>query len=122
MKGKGQAMSIHRVQADQLTSIARWLRDAQAVLEAGEAGAGPAPAGVPEVAGAVSAAEEAVTDLLEDAPLAVEFPPWANSVRLRMVESTLADCAAQADSIVVGDIELARALVQLALDAVESPS
>ena len=118
-------MPTHRVHADKLVSVVDHCRRArlgrESALEAGEAGAG-VPAGVPEAAGAVEAAEEAVTDLLEEAPLAFELPIWADEVRLRMIQRTLEDYRAESGTIVADDVALALQLVQLALDAVESSS
>ena len=117
-------MPTHRVRADKLVSVVDHCRRARLGLESAlelhhVAGV---PAGVPEAAGAVEAAEEAVTDLLEEAPLAFELPIWADEVRLRMIQRTLEDYRAESGTIVADDVALALQLVQLALDAVESSS
>ena len=113
-------MPIHRVHADRLVSVATHCREALAqlepLLEAGDAGL---PA-VPAAAGAVEAALEEVSDLVEGSSLAFELPIWADPVRLRMIQQTLADCAAESGAIVAGDVALAQELVLLALDTVES--
>lgn len=117
-------MPIHRVHADRLVSVATHCREALAqlepLLEAGDAGLPAVPAAVPAAAGAVEAALEEVSDLVEGSSLAFELPIWADPVRLRMIQQTLADCAAESGAIVAGDVALAQELVLLALDTVES--